>query len=1072
MFSIFFAAIVLGANFVNASSIAYVKEDSSQISESIVLILEELGVGYEVIDDSEIPSADFSEFDILLVVENLGNANLLPLDRKTSIFLDRNIADNVWSIALTGVSTAREIKAHDDDSFVFDGIELPINDYVPVYLGQGSSIHYINILMESNVQVIATKLNTNRPIVAYKINGNNKEVFFGLRNPDEWNNNAKTMFKNIISWITEDLDNDGDGFVSDMDCNDNDPMINPEALEIPYDGIDQNCNGLDLEDNDEDGYTSDLVGGLDCDDYNPEINPDSSDPALNCVNDSPSILAIVRESDFFEGDLIEIEVIAEDPEDDIMEYSIDDERFEIEGNILTWQTEFEDSGEYEFEIIVSDGVFSDSENIFFEIQEQILGPFFREIPNQEWGEDSVLEINLNNYFVSNSGNAIVFGIDGSSENANLSVSLNGEIASFTPSEDWFGEERIRFFALDGETKIVSNDVILNVTAVNDAPEIIGEISNMILNEDQVLENAIDLHEYFTDIDSELEFSVEGNENVEIEIIEGVVSFTPNEDYSGVEEIRFIAGDGEFEIESNLITLTITEQGEHPVFNPLNCETNLVEDVSESCILNANDFENDEIEFFISGENNLKCTLLGNELSYVSEENYFGQASCILEVRDIHGSDFVTLEVTVLEVNDAPEIIASNPSNSDIIIIEGNSKIFAIQIADPEGNISTRWFLDGNSVFLSTGMNPVFNLMALDIGSHVLEAIVTDGELSSNKIWNVVVGPISDFTCAEAGGFIFEEKEICSGNILGVSDSMRCCSLAPEPKFDDANSCKILDQDIQIEIKKPESDEEFELGEKISVEMEFTNNFDEDQTFDVELHLYNLDRDKSVVENTADIEVKSDRTRVLKLDLEIPEDLELDDRYAILVIAEDEICNQEYQDLRIDRKEDQVIISNFDFPNEAVCGEEIETEIEVNNAGTRGQSIKLSLKNSELDLDKSILFELERYGDEDSENVDFSFLIPNDINSDNYFIEAVLEYGGKKESVKKEIYIECIQESVSEVGQIAEELADEPIMLNQNVISLENENGKSFSSNWLLVGMIAMMELLLITGIGLFVARKL
>ncbi|MBS3098754.1 hypothetical protein J4462_00930 [Candidatus Pacearchaeota archaeon] len=84
----------------------------------------------------------------------------------------------------------------------------------------------------------------------------------------------------------------------------------------------------------------------------------------------------------------------------------------------------------------------------------------------------------------------------------------------------------------------------------------------------------------------------------------------------------------------------------------------------------------------------------------------------------------------------------------------------------------------------------------------------------------------------------------------------------------------------------------------------------------------------------------------------------------------------------------------------------------------------------------------------------------------------MEYGGKKESVKKEIYIECIQESVSEVGQIAEELADEPIMLNQNVISLENENGKSFSSNWLLVGMIAMMELLLITGIGLFVARKL
>ena len=45
---------------------------------------------------------------------------------------------------------------------------------------------------------------------------------------------------------TQLIDNDGDGFMSDLDCNDNDASINPGAVEIKDDGIDQNCNGYDL----------------------------------------------------------------------------------------------------------------------------------------------------------------------------------------------------------------------------------------------------------------------------------------------------------------------------------------------------------------------------------------------------------------------------------------------------------------------------------------------------------------------------------------------------------------------------------------------------------------------------------------------------------------------------------------------------------------------------------------------------------------------------------------------------------------------------------------------------------
>ncbi len=101
---------------------------------------------------------------------------------------------------------------------------------------------------------------------------NEASIYFDFNDP---------IITNLVS-ATFDNDIDGDGYYSTVDCDDNNADINPNIAEVPYNGIDDDCDAATLDDDlDQDGF----VLAEDCDDNNADINPNATELPYNGMDD-------------------------------------------------------------------------------------------------------------------------------------------------------------------------------------------------------------------------------------------------------------------------------------------------------------------------------------------------------------------------------------------------------------------------------------------------------------------------------------------------------------------------------------------------------------------------------------------------------------------------------------------------------------------------------------------------------------------------------------------------------------------------------------------------------------------
>jgi hypothetical protein len=111
-------------------------------------------------------------------------------------------------------------------------------------------------------------------------------------------------------------DADADGWFAPADCDDADASVFPGADEVAYDGVDQDCSGSDLTDVDGDGFdgAAHAAGGAagasgrgdedaaDCDDTRPDVNPAAVEVCGDSIDQDCSGMDLACDDADLDGD--------------------------------------------------------------------------------------------------------------------------------------------------------------------------------------------------------------------------------------------------------------------------------------------------------------------------------------------------------------------------------------------------------------------------------------------------------------------------------------------------------------------------------------------------------------------------------------------------------------------------------------------------------------------------------------------------------------------------------------------------------------------------------------------------
>ncbi|MDB3954381.1 Ig-like domain-containing protein, partial [Alphaproteobacteria bacterium] len=298
-------------------------------------------------------------------------------------------------------------------------------------------------------------------------------------------------------------------------------------------------------------------------------------------------------------------------------------------------------------------------------------------------EDNILAGNLT--ATDAEGDRLYFALASGPEHGSVAVNLDGSYR-YTPNANYYGPDSFTYTVIDTNGASDTGTTAITVTPVNDAAPVAND-DNITVTEDTPLSFAAsDLITNDTDVDNDTlsVIAVSGGANGSVSMVDGIITFSPHENYHGPDSFNYTVSDGQGGTTDGTVNVTVRPVNDAPI--ALDRSISVSEDSSLFALVSATDIDNDSLTFSpgaAPSHGTVSITEAG-VFRYTPNPDYFGPDSFTYTVSDGNGGVATgTVTVTVTGLNDDPTTSGLSASG-----IEDGPVVGTLPAVDVDGDALT------------------------------------------------------------------------------------------------------------------------------------------------------------------------------------------------------------------------------------------------------------------------------------------------------------------------------------------------------------------------------------------------